>query len=128
MLAHWVLLRACQDGIRLQIELAEEFSGGEVFQVLVVHDNIYGGSRAFQVMTPGGEHIKDCQELLIMSIVVQLHSGKGAGVKSDGVDLIVGASDAEDGGDGVVGGISLYCDRSVRGPVNEHRCGGEHIL
>ena len=112
-----------------KIELAEEFrpsslavcqelGGGEVFQVFVVRDDIYGGGRAFQVMAPGGECLKDHQELLIMSIVVQLHSGKGVGVKDDGVDLIVGASNGEDGSNGIVGGVSLYRNRSVRGPVN----------
>ena len=122
-----------------KIELAEEFrplglvarqklSGGEVFQIFVVYDDIYGGSGAFQVMPPGGECLKDHQELLIMSIVVQLRSGKGVGVKDDGVDLIIGASNGEDGSDGIVGGVSLYRDRSVGGPVNEHQCGGEHIF
>ena len=52
-----------------------------------------------------------------MSIVVQLHSGEGAGVKHDGVDLIVEASDGEDDGNGIVRGIGLYSDRSIRGPV-----------
>ena len=99
-----------------------------VFLVFVVHDDIYGRSEAFQVMMPAGEHLKDCQELLIMSVIVQLRSGKGAGVKSDRVDLIVGASNREDGSNGVVKGIGLYSDRSIRGPVNKHQHGGEHIL
>ena len=86
----------------------------------MVHDDIHGRGRAPQVMTPGGECLKNCQELLIVSILVQLHSGKGAGVKGNGVDLIVGASNGEDGGDGIVGGVGLYRDRSIGGPVNEH--------
>ena len=94
----------------------------------MVCDNIYGRSGALQVITPGGECLKDHQELLIVSVVVQLHFSEGAGVKSDGVDLVVRASDGENGGDGVVGGVGLYCDRSVRGPVNEHQRRGEHIL
>ena len=73
-----------------------ELSSGEVFQVFVVRDNIYGEGGAFQVMTPGGECLKDCQELLIVSIVVQLRSSEGAGVKSDRVDLIVEASDGSE--------------------------------
>ena len=93
----------------------------------MVRDDIYGGGGAFQVITPGGECLKDRQELLIMSVVVQLRSGEGAGVKSDRVDLVVGASDGEDGSDGVVGGVGLYHDRSIGGPVNEHQCRGEHI-
>ena len=73
-----------------EIELAEEFrplglavhqelSGGEVFQFFVVHDDIYGRSRAFQVMMPAGECLKDHQKLLIVSVIVQLCSSKGAG-------------------------------------------------
>ena len=64
--------------------MRQELSGGEVFQIFVVRDNIYGGGGAFQVMSPGGECLKDHQELLVMSIVVQLRSGEGAGVKGDG--------------------------------------------
>ena len=99
-----------------EIELAEEFrpsglaahqelSSGEVFQVFVVRDDTYGGGGAFQVMMPGGECLKDHQELLIVSIVVQLHSSKDGGVKGEGVDLIVRASNGEDGSNGVVGGV-----------------------
>ena len=44
------------------------------------------------------------------------------------MDLIVRARNGEDGGEGIVGGISLYHDRSIGGPVNEHQCGGEHIF
>ena len=124
---------------RCKIELAKEFrpsglaarqelSGGEVFQVFVVCDDIYGGGGAFQVVVPGGECLKDHQELLIVNIIVQLCSGKGVGVKGNGVDLIVGASNGEDGGNSIVGGVGLYHDRSIRGPVIEHRCGGECIL
>ena len=100
----------------------------EVFQIFVVRDNIYGGGRAFQVMSPGGECLEDRQELLVVSIIVQLRSREGAGVKSNGVDLIVRVRDGEDGGDGVVGGVSLYPNRSVGGPVNEHQCRGERIF
>ena len=63
-----------------------------------------------------------------MSVVVQLCSGEGVGVKGDRVDFIVGESDGEDASDGVVRGIGLYCDRSIRGSVNEHRCRGECIF
>ena len=79
-------------------------------------------------MTPAGERLKDCQELLIISVVVQLCSSKGVGVKSNRVDLIVRASDGEDGGNGVVRGVGLYHDRSIRGPVNEHQCRGKRII
>ena len=108
--------------------MCQELNGEEVFQVLVVCDNIYWKSRAFQVVMLGGEHLKDCQELLIVSVIVQLHSSKGVGVKSDGVDLIVRASDGEDGSNSIVGGIGLYHNRSIRNPVNEHQHGGKHIL
>ena len=122
-----------------EIELAEEFqpsglaacqelSGEEVFQVFVVYHDIYERSRTFQIMTPAGECLKDHQELLIMSIVVQLCSGKGAEVKSNRVDLIVGANDGEDGSNSIARGISLYHDRSIGGPVNKHQCRGKCIL
>ena len=81
-----------------------------------------------QIVTPVGECLRDCQKLLIMSIIVQLRSDEGVGVKSDGMDLIVGASDGEDGSNGVVGGVSFNGDWSIQGPVNQHRGRGEHIL
>ena len=79
-------------------------------------------------MMPGGECLKYHQELLIMSVVVQLCSGEGVGVKSDRVDLIVRGSDGEDGSDSIVRGVGLYHDRSIRGPVNKHQCRCERIF
>ena len=55
-----------------------------------------------------------------MSIIVQLHSREGAGVKGDRVDLIVGACDGKDGGDCIIRGVSFDCDRSIWDPVHKH--------
>ena len=39
----------------------EQFCCGEVFQVLVVGDNVYWLGHAFQVMSPPFECFKNCQ-------------------------------------------------------------------
>jgi hypothetical protein len=36
----------------------EEFGGGEILKVLVIHDNVYRLRRAFEIMSPGVEYDK----------------------------------------------------------------------
>ena len=70
-----------------QVELAEElqpmgllpsqeFGGGEVFEVLVVGNDIDGGARTFQIVTPGVEHIVNGEQFLVMGVVVEFRCGQ----------------------------------------------------
>ena len=76
----------------------EEFRRGEVFKVLMVHDNIDRSWRPFQVVSPTLEHFKDGKEFFVTNVVVQLCGGESPGVKSDQMNLVVGRSDCRKNG------------------------------
>jgi len=61
----------------------ENFRGGEVLQVFVVGHDVNREGRALQVVTPALESLEDSEELLVMSIVVQLGHGQSARVEHD---------------------------------------------
>jgi hypothetical protein len=63
-----------------------------------------------------------------MDIVVKLGGIEGPRVKSDRVDFRVGSDDGKDGSEGVVGGICLNDELSVRSPISEDRSRGESFL
>ena len=52
-----------------------------------------------------------------MHVVVEFGAGEGPGLEGDGMDFAVVTGDREDSGDGVVGGVSLDSDLSIRNPV-----------
>ena len=58
-------------------------------------------------MVPLAESFKNGKEFLVMCVIIQLRGSKSARVESDGMELVVGAVERENSGDGVVGGISL---------------------
>ena len=61
-----------------------------------------------------------------MYIVVELRGGGGLGVKSDRVDFgIVWRCDQENGGEGVVGGVSFKDDLCIWNPVGQYRGRGK---
>ena len=48
----------------------QDFGSGNIFEVLVVCDDINWGWSSFEVMAPGLEHFEDGWEFLVMHIVV----------------------------------------------------------
>ena len=76
-------------------------------------------------MSPDTEVFKDCQQFFVVSVVVELRGSKSPGVISHGVDFIGVGFNGEDGAKGVVRGVSLDNDRSIRDPMSEDRCGGK---
>ena len=76
----------------------EEFCSGEVFKVLMVHDNIDWSWRPFQVVSPTLERFEDGEEFFVVNVVVQLCGGESPGVKSDRMNLVVGRGDCRKNG------------------------------
>jgi hypothetical protein len=68
----------------------------------VIGDHIHQSSAAFQVLMPVFEGLKNHEKFLIMSVIVEFHRIKGAGMESDGVNFTVGGVNGEDGSKGVV--------------------------
>jgi hypothetical protein len=118
---------ASSEGIRLgseftrtetdnEIELVEIFRptglptgkhlrSSEILKIFVICDDVDRNRGTFEVMTPLPESFENSEEFLVMRVVIQLRGCEGARVESDGAELIVGAVEREDAGDGVVGGI-----------------------
>jgi len=69
--------------------MGENLRGGEVLQVFVVGHDVNREGRALQVVTPALESLEDSEELLIMSIVVQLRRGQSARVEHNRSYLII---------------------------------------
>ena len=105
----------------------KEFSSAEIFQVLVVGDDVDRRRSSLKVVAPSLESFKNCQEFLIVDVVVEFGGGKRPGVESDRMNF-VGDNDGKDGTEGVVRGVSFNDDLSVGVPLNEDRSGGEGLL
>jgi len=54
----------------MSLAASEDLGGGEIFQVLVVCNNINQSCGALKVMTPVAEGFKDRKEFLVMGIIV----------------------------------------------------------
>ena len=110
------------------LSTCKDFSGGEILQILVICNNVDRSTKAFKIMSPDTEGFKDCQQFFVVSVVVELQGSKSPRVISHGVDFTGVSFNGEDGAKGVVRGISLDNDRSIRDPMSEDRCGGKGEL
>jgi hypothetical protein len=63
--------------------VVEDLGHSEIFQVLVIHNNVYRQRRACQVVLPNAEGLKYSEKFLVVNIVVQLGRVEGAGVESN---------------------------------------------
>ena len=82
----------------------------EISEILVICDNINWKSEALQVMSPGLERLKYCQEFLVMNIVIQLRRGESARMESDWVEFGIGGVDGKNCSESVIGGVSFNDD------------------
>jgi len=73
----------------LGLPTGENLRGREILQVFVVGHDVNQEGRALQVVMPGFESLKDSEELLIMSIIVQLGHGQSVRVEHDQSYLII---------------------------------------
>ena len=121
--------------VKLQEELqptslavSEDLGGGEIFQVLVVCNNINQSCGALKVMTLVAEGFEDHKEFLVMGIIVSLRRSHSAGVEHNWLEFTIGASDGENTSDSIVGGISFNGERSIGDPMSKDRSGGKGLL
>ena len=104
---------------------SQELSGCKVLQVLVVGDDVNQSYGAFKIVAPGPKSLVDSEELLVMGVIVELRGGQSPGIVGDRSDLLVRTMNGENASDGIVRGICLYNDRSVRNPMGEDGSRGE---
>jgi hypothetical protein len=94
----------------------------------VIGDHVHWSSTAFQVLTPVLEGLKDGQEFLVMSVVVEFHWVKEVGMESNRMNFTIRGANGEDGGKSIVQGIHLNHNLGVRHPMGEEWCMYEFLL
>ena len=90
--------------------LSQEFGGCKVFQVLVVGDDVKQSCRAFKIVVPGPKSLVDSEELLVMSVIVELRSRQNLGIVGDRPNLLIRTTNGENASDSIVRDICLYDD------------------
>ena len=93
--------------------------------IYVICNDVDRSTKAFKKVSPDAEGFKDCQQFFVVSVVVELRGSKSPGVISHRVDFTGVCFNGEDVTKGVVRGVSLNNDRSIRDPMSEDRCGGK---
>jgi hypothetical protein len=86
---------------------------GKVFQVLVIGNDVYGSSGAFEIVSPYSEGFEDGQEFLVVGVVVQFRDSEGPGVESHRVDLSILRNGGKNCGNSVIRCIGFNDKRSV---------------
>ena len=79
----------------------------------MVGNNIDTVLGAFEVMVPDLETLEDCEEFLIVGVVIALRISESVGVECNGMDFAIGSESGYDTGKGVVGGICFNDHRVV---------------
>ena len=76
----------------------------------MVRDNVNRESGALQVISPGLECLKYCQEFLVVNVVIQLRRGESAGMESDWVEFGIEGVDGKDCSESVIRGVGFNDD------------------
>ena len=108
--------------------VGQDLGAGEVLQVLVVGDHINQRGGALEVMSPLLEGLEDGQQLLVMSIIVQLRGGQSPQIVSDRSELRISTNNGQNAGNGIVQGVGLNHKWSVGDPMSENRSRSESLL
>ena len=107
---------------------SQEFGGCKILQVFVVDDDVNWSCRAFKIMVPGPKGLMDSEELLVMSVIIELQSRQGLEIVDDRPNLLVRTTNGENASDGIAKGVCLHDDWSVQNPMSEDRSGDEDIF
>ena len=68
----------------------------EILKVLMIHNNVDGIDRTFQIVSPNLESFEDSKQFLIMYVVVQLHRSESVRVKGNWMNFIIFINNRED--------------------------------
>jgi len=94
----------------------------------MVGDNINVVLRTFKVMVPDLEALEDGQEFLVMGIVIPLGVCEDMGVETYRMDLAIRGKGRNNTCKGIVQGVSLNKEWSIRGPMRENQSLGKSLL
>ena len=78
----------------------------------MVGDNINWSCRAFKIVVPGPKSLMDSEELLVISVVVELWSRQSLGIVGDRSNLLIRTTNGEYNGSKNCLHICLFCIKS----------------
>ena len=110
------------------LPLGQYLSSRKILKVLIIHNNVDGIDRTFQIVPPNLESFEDDKQFLIMCVVVQLCHSKSARVKGNWVNFIIFINNRENCSESIVQDISFYNELSIRNSMSENKCGGKCFL
>ena len=94
-----------------------ELQHSEIFQILVINDNIDWGCRSFEVVSLALECFINCQQLFVMNVIVQLSAGKGPRVESDSMKFTIHGVHGKNGHESIIQSVGFHNQRLVRNSV-----------
>ena len=62
--------------------VGKDLGCGKVFQVLMIHDHINRSTGTFEEVSPDMENLKDCEQFLVMGVIIEFWGTEGAGMES----------------------------------------------
>ena len=97
----------------MSLMAGQDLGAGEILQILVVSDHIHQRGRALKVVSPVLKGLKDGQQLLIMSVIIQLRGGQSPRIVGYRSELGIGTDDRQNASNGIVQGIGLDISRAL---------------
>jgi len=110
------------------LPLDQYFGSRKILKVLMIHNNIDGIGRTFQIVPPNLESFKDGKQFLVMCVIVQLRRSESARVKGNWVNFIIFINNREDCSESIVRGISFHNELSIGNPMSKDRSRGKCFL
>ena len=68
----------------------------------MIHNNIYGIGRTFQIVSPNLESFEDGKQFLVMCVIVQLCRSESTRVKGNWMNFIIFINNREDCSESIV--------------------------
>ena len=112
----------------LRLPPGQYLGSRKILKVLMIHNNVDGVGRTFQIVPPNLESFKDGKQFLVMCVIVQLHCSESARVKGNWVNFIIFINNREDCSKSIVRDIGFHNELSIGNPMSEDRDGGKCFL
>ena len=84
------------------LPLGQYLGSRKILKVLMIHNNVDGIGRTFQIVPPNLESFKDGKQFLVMCVVVQLRRSESARVKGNWMNFIIFVNNGENCSESIV--------------------------
>jgi len=86
----------------LRLPPGQYLGSRKILKVLMIHNNVDGIGRTFQIVLPNLESFEDGKQFLVMCVVVQLRHSKSARVKGNWMNFIIFVNNGKDYSESIV--------------------------